>query len=63
MRDRIKSVLDENCLANNRCKGEYQIAIDSSGLPCRCRVQCWQCHKNDYLADRIADLVPAEVKK
>ncbi len=54
--EKIKTLLDEDCLSSGQCRGEYQHCIDSSGLPCRVRVQCWQCHKNDELSQRISEV-------
>ena len=73
MRDRIKAEIDRDCKAKKRgnpdtCPPNSLMAYSKTIKPIEGEIPtfkpvCWQCHENDSLADRIADLVPPEVKR
>jgi len=59
MNDKIKALLDAECWKNNwatcpirRFKGKD---CRPGFKPHSCEVECWQCHKNDALTDRIEE--------
>ncbi len=64
MKDRIKQLIDDECLTNiwYKCPKYRVEAKDSkTGKSHKAEVSCWMCHRNDELTQRIADAV--EVRK